>query len=66
MALGWARLITNNPVKYVEANINAKGIQVPSGLVNISKLLLIKSATTKKSTAITKLTKMMAVCSGVV
>jgi hypothetical protein len=34
------------------------GIQVPSKLANISKLLFIKSATTKKSTTITSSQKL--------
>jgi hypothetical protein len=54
------------PVTYVEVNIRAKGIHVPTKLANMSKLLLIKSATTKKSTIITKPTNIKAVCKGVV
>ena len=48
----------------VEVNIKAKGIHVPKAIVNISKLLFIKRATTKQSTTITKETKIIAVCRG--
>jgi hypothetical protein len=44
-----------SPVIEVEAKINAKGIHVPKRLVNISILLRIKSATTKKPSTITTL-----------
>jgi hypothetical protein len=54
------------PVAKVEVKINAKGIHVPNRLANISKLLLMKIATTTKSIAITKLTNRVAVCNGVV
>ena len=62
--LGVEFFVITVPVKYVEAKINAKGIHVPSGLRNMSKLLLITMATTKKSTTITKPVKISAVLSG--
>lgn len=54
------------PVRKVDRNIGPNGIQVPVMLRNISRLLLISRATTKKSTAITKPRKMSDVCNGVV
>jgi hypothetical protein len=54
------------PVKKVDAKISAKGIQVPSALSNIAKLLIMRSATTKKSTIITKQTNIAAVATGLV
>lgn len=46
--------------------MNMKGIHVPKGLINISRLLFIKRATTKKSTMIMKAMKTAAVCNDVV
>ena len=53
--------LTTAPVSAVEVNINENGIQVPSKLVNISKLRLINNATMKKSIAITKAMNIKAV-----
>jgi hypothetical protein len=48
------------------ARISTKGIQVPSGLANISRLRRTTSATRKKSTTTTKPVNTSAVCNAVV
>jgi len=51
-------------VRYVDRKIKANGIQVPKGLWNISRLLLIIRATRKKSIKITTSKNKAAVRSG--
>lgn len=52
------------PVKYVDRKINKKGSHVPRKLLNISRLLSMTRAITKKSMKITNEVKIIAVNTG--
>ncbi len=60
----WFFLFKCRPSRKVDEKIRIKGIQVPIGLKNISKLRFINKETTKKSRNITTATKIKAVFIG--